>query len=212
MNATPFWEAAYQDLNGVTFAGGKPSREFYEILSLLPPKAEVLDLGCGEGRNALFMAENGCQVTAVDISAHGIAKVQHLARRKGLSIRTQVQDMRQYRFDEDFDLIISHGCLHLIERPQWQRLLGEFKAHTAPGGFNVVAVFTDTIAPPEDLRDVCVCLFQEGELFAYYEDWQVSRRESYVIEDEHPGSLAHRHPINKIVAQKRKLLLDKENT
>jgi tellurite methyltransferase len=200
MSDQPFWERAYRDSESSTF--GEPSKEFYELIQLLPPGGAVLDLGCGEGRNALFLAENGFQVTAIDISGRGIQKLNRLAKAKGLSIHTKVQDMREYPFEQSFDLIVSHGCLHLIERACWQSLIRQFKEYTKPRGYNVVAVFTNTINPPDDLRRFCLGLFREGELFEHYKDWIPCRRESYVLEDQHPGEIQHRHPINKIVARK----------
>ena len=77
MPNTPFWETTYQDFAVSSF--GKPSQEFYDLIHRMPPHAKVLDLGCGEGRNALFLAKHGCVVTAVDISVSGIQKLQHLA-------------------------------------------------------------------------------------------------------------------------------------
>jgi len=198
--AKPFWESAYQIPTASAF--GKPSAEIVALADSLPPRAAILDLGCGEGRNALFLAERGFDVTAVDISRHGITKLRSVASDRGLAVRAEVGDMRSWRFERDFDLIISHGCLHLIERPAWQQLLQRVKNHTAPGGFNIVAVFTDRLAPPPDLEPFCIGLFKEGELFTFYENWQVELRQSYTIQDEHPGGICHTHPVNKVVARK----------
>ena len=196
----PFWETSYADLNTPTFGG--PSREIRDVTSELRPGAKVLDLGCGEGRNALFLAECGFDVTAVDISETGIRKLNALARQRNLAVRSEVADMRDYRFAHSFDLIASHGCLHLVERESWQQLIPRFKAHTNPDGINIVAVFTDTIPPPDDLRDFCLGLFREGEVFSLYSDWETLLQRSYTFEDEHPGSLPHTHPVNKLVARK----------
>jgi tellurite methyltransferase len=196
----PFWEQTYQDLTTSTF--GKPSVEIVELADTLPRGAAVLDLGCGEGRNALFLAERGFDVTAVDLSEHGIAKVRAIAERGGFTIRAQMADMRTYELDREYDLIISHGCLHLIERENWAKVLQRFKTHTRLGGYNVVAVFTDRIAPPPDLEAFCLGLFREGELFTHYADWAVTLQKSYTIHDEHPGGIRHTHPIDKVVARK----------
>jgi len=197
----PFWEASYADTNAITFAGGR-SAEVRDIASGLPQGATVLDLGCGEGRNALFMAECGFDVTAADISETGINKLQALALQRGLTLHAEVADMRSYSFPHAFDLIMSHGCLHLVERASWQSLVQEFKKRTNPGGYNVIVVFTDRIPPPEDLKHFCLGLFHEEELFALYEDWQIVLQQSYSKEDAHPGSPPHVHPINKLVARK----------
>jgi tellurite methyltransferase len=202
MSITPFWENTYSQLNALdTF--GEPAEELAQFHDLLPAGASVLDLGCGEGRNALFLAGHGFQVTAVDISAAGIKKLHHFAHQNGLSIATDVQDMRHYAFEQSYDLIVAHGSLHLIEREDWTRLIPDIKAHTNVGGYNVIAVFTDTLPAPDDLKEFHVGLFGEGELFKFYDDWDVLFKRSYILEDEHPGGIKHRHPINQIVARKR---------
>lgn len=198
--AQPFWEDAYADLNTPTFGG--PSQEVRDVVPRLRPGARVLDIGCGEGRNALFLAECGFDVTAVDISETGMRKLSALARERKLNLRAEVADMRRYRLPHAFDLIAAHGCLHLVERQSWQQLIPLFKAHTTPGGINMLVVFTDAIPPPDDLRKFCLGLFREGELFSLYSDWEPVLQRSYTFEDKHPGSPPHRHAANKLVARK----------
>jgi tellurite methyltransferase len=200
LSSAPFWEQTYQNLKTSTF--GKPSAEIVELANALPRGAVVLDLGCGEGRHAVFLAERGFDVTAVDISEHGIAKVRSLAAQGGFGLRALTANMRNYELDRDYDLIISHGCLHLIERENWTKVLQRFKTHTRAGGYNVVVVFTDRIAPPPDLEAFCLGLFREGELFNHYRDWTITLQKSYTIQDEHPGGIRHTHPIDKIVARR----------
>lgn len=161
-----------------------------------------MDPGAGDGRNALFLGQQGYDVTAVDISASGITKLLHLANQQHLSIRAVIEDLRTYEIADSFELVIAHGCLHLLEREHWQRLLGQTKDHTVRGGYHVVAVFTNALEPPEDLRPWTVGLFNEGELFTIYSDWRILETKSYILEDEHPGGIHHRHPINKLVAQR----------
>jgi tellurite methyltransferase len=198
----PFWEEAYKDLATPVIREGEPSQEIREIASLLPRGAKVLDLGCGEGRNALFLAGCGFRVTAVDISKAGIHKLNTLAEERRLDICSEIADMRTYRFRDQFDLIVSHGCLHLVERASWQEMIPRFKANTNSGGYNVVAVFTDMLPPPDDLKDFCLGLFREKEVFSMYSDWEIMLQKSYTIQDQHPGSPPHTHPINKLMARK----------
>jgi tellurite methyltransferase len=139
----------------------------------------------------------------MDVSVAGIEKLRNLAQAKGLSVRTEVQDLRKYHFKGKYDLIVAHGCLHYIERGHWVRLIDRIKSHTNAGGYNVIAVCTDSIPPSDDLKDFTIGLFHEGELFELYKGWRTVLEQSYVLEDEHPGSMKHRHPINKLVAQKQ---------
>ena len=81
-DAPAFWEAGYA-APGVSTMGG-PNHDIVELSRALPPRARVLDLGCGEGRNAFFLAGLGHDVTAIDISTAGIAKLAGLAESSGL--------------------------------------------------------------------------------------------------------------------------------
>ncbi len=63
MNRILFWEESYKRTGSPdTFGGEQPSAELYDIVKRLPHGAKVLDLGCGEGRNALLLAQNGLAI------------------------------------------------------------------------------------------------------------------------------------------------------
>lgn len=203
MPKQPFWEESYRRPGPAnTFGGGKPSQDVVDVADRLPSGARALDLGCGDGRNALFLGECGFDTTAVDISAAGIEKLRTLAAEKGLGIRAEVQDMRTYVFQHPFDLIVSHGCLHFIERQSWAVLLDRIQANTVAGGHNVISVFTDVLPAPDDLREFMVGLFREGELAGFYDGWNILAQGSRIFQDEHPGSAKHEHAADWIVARK----------
>jgi tellurite methyltransferase len=196
----PFWESSYGDPNADTF--GPPSDEIVEIAAVLPEGASVLDLGCGDGRNALCLAERGLRVDAIDVSEAGIKKARARAQAAGVSLRAWVQDIGTFAFQRSYDLVVAHGVLHLLERDVWRRLLELVRHHTRPGGWNVVVVFTDRLPPPLDLTPYMRGIFREEELLEYYRDWFVERWEAYTLDDEHPGGVRHRHAVNKIVVRR----------
>ena len=197
----PFWESNYRASNAAdTF--GQASQEVIDLSLKLKTGSQILDLGCGDGRHALFLAKKGFEVTAIDISTAGIKKLSQLAKRSGVPINTQLADMRQFEFTSSYDVIIAHGCLHLIPRIDWFELLVRIKEHTRNLGFNIIVVFTNKLPPPEDLRPFHVGLFNEGELYDFYKDWEIVESRSYILKDEHPDGIRHRHPINKVVARK----------
>jgi tellurite methyltransferase len=199
----PFWERTYKAGSSPdTFGGGKPSKEVVEIAKMLPRRAKVLDLGCGEGRNALYLAQHGFETWGVDISKAGIEKFRRIAESLSVPVHAEVCDMRDYSFPTAFDLIVCLGCLHLIKREDWRSLIIEMKRNTADGGYHQIGVFTDVIPPPDDLREFMVGLFHEGELFDQYRDWTILNKESRIFEDEHPGSPKHKHANNRISARK----------
>jgi tellurite methyltransferase len=195
----PLWEATYADLDAKSF--GDASQEILDLIPLLPIGAQILDLGCGDGRNAIPLARAGFDVTAIDISQAGIQKLNTMSRRESLSIQTSVADMTTYKIREKYDLIISHGCLHFVERSHWERLIRRFKAHTTANGFNAITVFTNDIPAPPDLADLCLGLFREGELYATYSEWEIILKKSYTFQDKHAGGIHHIHAANKLVAR-----------
>ena len=181
---------------------GRPSSEIVSLAERLPAGACVLDAGCGEGRNARFLAARGFHVDAFDVSAAGVGKLTRMAAADGVHVNAWVEDLNTFEFSRSYDLIISHGVLHLLERHAWARVIAQMKEHTRPGGVNVVAVFTDEIPPPDDLAPFVRGLFKNGELARTYADWRHEQATSYVLKDEHPGGVRHRHAIDKVVAWK----------
>ena len=201
MSSEPFWEASYRDWNAPT-PFGQPAQEVLELASDLTRHSRVLDLGCGDGRNALALLREGFEVTAVDVSEAAIGKLKERAARYEGLLRAHAEDVRMHKPEGLFQLVIAHGLLHLLPRTDSARLLETMRAHTSPAGYNVVAVFTDRMAPPEDLEALSVGLFREGELLESYSGWRILASLADTLEDEHPGGLRHLHPVNKVVAQK----------
>lgn len=199
----PFWEDSYRRPGRLdTFGGGKPGKDVVRAAGMLPDGARALDLGCGEGRNALYLATVGFRVTAVDISPAGIDKLRTVASERGLEIDASVCDMRMFAFDGPYDLIVSQGCLHLIRREEWQMVLHRMKAATADGGIHVTGVFTDNAPEPEDQRGLMVGLFREGELFTHYDGWEIIEKNSFLFEHKHPDGPRHTHAGDRAIARK----------
>ena len=74
----PFWEKSYKDADVTTF-GIEPNPTIEERWLMFTKNGTVLDVGCGEGKNAIFLAQKGFLVDAFDISESGIEKLNRLA-------------------------------------------------------------------------------------------------------------------------------------
>ena len=89
----------------------------------------ALDVACGAGRNALWLAERGFAVDAIDISATGLAKARQAAEKRRLSVKLIEHDLDQpLELDVDYQLILM---IRYVDLPLLQQL-GE---HLAPGGW-----------------------------------------------------------------------------
>jgi len=175
----------------------------YEIICRLSEDAKVLDLGCGEGGTAIFLAEAGFDVTAVDISRTDITKLQCPANREELHTAGRARQPREDPFSDTYDLIVLHGCLRLIAHQCWKSLFSQIQANTKMGGYNIVAVFTDGPPSADYPNEFAIRLLAEGELFRFYKGWRIIFQQSYMFDDQHRKGIKHRHAASRIVAEKQ---------
>ncbi|MDZ7371331.1 MAG: class I SAM-dependent methyltransferase [candidate division KSB1 bacterium] len=125
---------------------GREPNEFLVQVQPHIPMGRVLCLGEGEGRNAVFLAGRGYEVTAVDLSPVGLAKAERLAAESGVKIRTIVADLSDFFIEpRAWQGIVSIFC-HL--EPALRRRVHRACAEgLAEGGALVLEAFT-----PEQLR------------------------------------------------------------
>ncbi len=125
------WDERYASTDLVWTA--EPNRFVVDELAGLPV-GRALDLGTGEGRNAIWLAERGWQVTAVDFSAVGLAKAAKLAEARGVTgVHWVEADLRGYQPQPGgYDLVLL-AYIHL-PRPKFGELLAAAVSALAPGG------------------------------------------------------------------------------
>lgn len=201
-SAIPFWEKAYQDDNAVAFSI-EPNVTLREFENLLNSKSRIIEAGCGEGQNVLYLAKQGYQyVEAFDLSEHAIEKVKRRCSVDGLALNAFTADLTAYRFEKTYDMVMSFGTLHFVEKDAWKSFIDRAKKSTNAGGFHIMQIFTDVVPPSADIAPFAVGLAKDGEIKELYEDWEILQFKSYVFEDEHPDVPKHLHASNKIVARK----------
>lgn len=106
---------------------------------------KVLDLGCGAGRHAIFLASEGFDVHGCDISATGVAHLQRLARERGLRIPTEIcaaDDLSCYPSDS-FDAVLSFGVLYYLTLDGARKAVCEIERILKPNGDVFCVVRTD---------------------------------------------------------------------
>jgi tellurite methyltransferase len=96
------------------YLGRSPSRFLAENITLIKELAsgiKALDIACGEGRNSIFLARNGFDVTGMDISEEGLAKAGQWAKAEGLVVAFRCIDLETFAFSESYDLLINFNFL-----------------------------------------------------------------------------------------------------
>ena len=124
------WDQRYQEQELVW--GVEPNRFVVEVVADLPP-GRALDVAAGEGRNAVWLAEQGWQVTASDFSAVAVERGQRIARERGVEVEWLCADARNPApRREGYDLVL----LSYLQLPpdDWRRVLTEAVRAMAPGG------------------------------------------------------------------------------
>jgi len=131
------------------------------------PSGIVLDLGCGTGDNAIFIAGQGRTVEAVDNSAKAIRELEDKAGPVWGRIAVIKQNVEDFRFSMSYAAIISTCVLHFLEKTQIAELVDNMKRHTLQKGLNIVSVFTKN----GELSGLT--FFENNELRKMYADWDI---------------------------------------
>lgn len=133
---------------------------------------KTLDLGCGNGRNSLYLAANGYDVTAWDKNPMSIANLERIKSAEGLTnLNAKVADLNALRFEGEYDFILSTVVLMFLEAKTIPGLIENMQRCTKPGGYNLIVAAMDT----EDFP--CTVgfpfAFKTGELRNYYSGWDL---------------------------------------
>ena len=128
------WNDRYAQADLVWTA--EPNRTFATEVASLPP-GTALDLGAGEGRNAIWLAQQGWRTTAVDFSDVALDKARQLAEARGVDIDTVVADLTEYAPPAEAYDLVAVIYLHL-PAPQRTEVHRRAAAAVAPGGTLIV--------------------------------------------------------------------------
>lgn len=132
------WDERYSEPG---FAYGTAPNDFLVSVANKIPIGRILSLGEGEGRNAVYLASLGHEVTGVDGSGVGLAKAQELAAARGVAINTVVADLSGFRIEPgQWDGIVSCYC-HLPPATR-KPLHRDVVTGLRPGGLFVLEAFT----------------------------------------------------------------------
>ncbi len=200
------YEAKYRQTD--FYWGIRPNHLCYEIMKLRPPIKlyHVLDIGCGEGKDAVFFAKNGYAVTAFDIAESGIQKAHDLALRNQVEICLMKSDVHDFRTNIMFDIIFSSGVFHYISRDKRKSVIDYLKANTNDNAIIAANVFVSKpfieAAPDLEEREKSVEPWFSGELAYYFHDWYIHKSEEVVF-DCNSGGTPHKHCMNILIAEKK---------
>lgn len=165
------WNQRYIDLN-IPWDSGVPSEQLKSLLAegIITP-CRVLEIGCGTGTNAIFLAQSGFDVTAVDLSEEAIKRAKTKAEQSGVKVNFIQADVTALPdVGPPFPFVFDRGTYHIVRSINLSGFQSMLAKMVAPGGyFAVLAGNPNEDAPPEkgpprvSASDLCAEL--EGEAF-----------------------------------------------
>lgn len=168
------WNKRFNDVNYVY--GKEPNafiKEAYEKYSFT---GNTLAIAEGEGRNAVYLAEKGLNVTAWDYSLEGLRKTNELALERGVQVATKLVDLKEANWEEHkWDQIIC--VFGHFEEELRTKTLNDVKKAIKPGGYYITEVYSHhqlayNSAGPRTQE----LLYTPEEFLTVFHDWKLQEK------------------------------------
>lgn len=132
----------------------------------------TLDMGCSNGRNALYLGQLGFNITAIDNNPGAINMLQSIIAEEGMNnVKTQVYDINNASLSEDYGFIACTVTLMFIDPARIDAVISDMHKHTLAGGYNLIVCAMNTAEHP------CPAPFpftlKAGQLREAYEGWEL---------------------------------------
>lgn len=177
--------------------GVKPSYLAKQV-SNYKNEGKILDIGAGEGKDSVFFAKKGFDVTSLETSKKAIRKLEKRAKKEGLNVKTVNQKIEDFNFEEYYEVLISMNVLHFLPNNSTKEVIKKIKNNTSSDGLNVISVFNE-LNPNKNFP----YLFKKDELKEFYEDWKILEYNEFETSYEKHGKNGnwHKHNLSQIIAK-----------
>jgi cyclopropane fatty-acyl-phospholipid synthase-like methyltransferase len=128
------WDSAYRENRRPGWDTGRPSSDLHQAVeSGTLKRCRAVEFGCGTGTNAIYLAQQGFDVTAIDLAPTALAWAEEKARAEGVRVRWVLADVLAPPPLEPFDLVYDRGCYHGVRRQSAEAYLRAVRRLTNPG-------------------------------------------------------------------------------
>jgi tellurite methyltransferase len=183
----------------------KPSQTISLIWDNFISSGSILDLGCGRGRDSIFLAKNDFLVTAIDSSEVVINQIK--AKKNEFSLENLeliCGDISDFKIENGkYDAIICRNVLNFLDKGKALEILNNIKGNAKIGSYIIVDIFTKD-DPSFTGDNKFTCYFEKQELLNIFADFKVIYYlENIILDNGHPGfETPHKHGVSKIIVQK----------
>ncbi|MEX0532403.1 tellurite resistance methyltransferase TehB [Raoultella terrigena] len=164
--------------------------EVVHAATLMQP-GKTLDLGCGNGRNSLYLAANGYDVTAWDKNPASIDNLESIRAQEGIdNLQSAIKDLNTLSFDGEYDFILSTVVMMFLEAKTIPGHIANMQRCTKPGGYNLIVAAMDSEDYPCTVGFPFA--FKPEELRSYYAGWTFLKYNEEVGELHRTDANGHR--------------------
>jgi 2-polyprenyl-3-methyl-5-hydroxy-6-metoxy-1,4-benzoquinol methylase len=185
------------------FWGTQPGSLVRKLEEIIATKIDnVLDVGCGEGKNAVHYSKLGASVLAIDISDLAIRNGRALWPTE--QIRWEVADARTFEFDfRKYDLAIAYGLLHCLDNEREIRAISKkIIEATAHGGHNLICAFNSRKQDLTAHPNFSPTLLSHEQLLDLYRGHEVLFESDSDLVETHPhNNIEHSHSLTRIIVR-----------
>lgn len=172
-------------------------------------KKEFLDLGCGQGKEAIFISKLGINATAVDASGEAIKQIsKKIKKNKIFNLKTINENIVDYKIKKNkFDIIFANNVLQFINKKDAIKLIKQMQVKIKPKGVIILSAFT-VDDPKYDKKNTQRTFFENQEILRLFNKFKIIYYFENLILDKGHGGFRdpHLHGIAQIIAQNSNLL------
>lgn len=148
-----------------------PHSEVVRACRLIEP-GNALDMGCGAGRNALYLSQLGFDVTAVDANPNALGMLQSIIEQEGIgNIEARLYDINQANLGATYDFIACTVTLMFLDAARVDAVIADMQQCTRAGGHNLIVAAMSTDEHPCPMNFPFV--LGTGQLSAAYAGWEL---------------------------------------
>ncbi|MFO8007710.1 MAG: class I SAM-dependent methyltransferase, partial [Candidatus Brocadiia bacterium] len=172
------------------------------------PEPMALDIGCGLGRNAVYLARRGFRVDALDVAPEAIRRLRQAAAAEDLPVTARLEDARNWRPDgRVYDVVLAVTVLSLLGEEDLRALCRRIERALVPGGLLLVEDFASddpgrlAAAQASEFAPLVRHYFAPAELGGLFPGLQVVARDRIRVRDRTHGT-PHRHSLVRFAARR----------
>ena len=185
----------------------QPNKFLDLVYKNFKPQSHFLDLGCGQGQDALFMTKNNFNVTAIEKSEVAVKQIQKIIKENNLkNIEVINSNVLDFEIEKDkYDIINCRNILQFLPKDKALNLIKDIQDKIKANGYILLAAFTTDDPSFNNPKNKNIkSYFEPQEVLKLFSNFRIIYYlENIILDKGHVGSLEpHRHGIVKIIVQK----------